>query len=461
MLGETPLTSVPAVPRSVFDYMSQKDRERIQTISSSLTRVASTETEAPLLPLSTSVTKLEPHIAQAALRGFQPFTANPSKQARYNTYLQSQASPDGSTPSLKPVPGQNSEEFNKELEDYAKAASLFKPMTGAMAGRFTSAAVVDSGPKIHEGLHTPSHEDIAAKEAQQRKEEEDRVSPKVHAANVGMYGQLTRERKPWQPAKLLCKRFGVKDPNPEPELSTEPVASSSRNAPSFTPGEVPTPQNNNTLPSQTHNGPHDLDDIGLEEDETQDQDTLTYQRPSMDIFKAIFASDDEDSDDENSQENGDEPPVPAPTTNTTNASNGFISARSILEDTPVDIDTFKPKFIPREGKGKQSNDEEKVKEKKERKERKEKKEKKKKEKKNVLVSFEMEEDASEVKQPKDWPKKRRKTPIGSEDKNDQAMWEAKPPAETEAPPIAVPALISDASTSEVGPKGRKRAVDFM
>ena len=45
-------------------------------------------------------------------------------------------------------------------------------------------------------------------------------------------------------------------------------------------------------------GPRDLANVGLGEDETQGRDTLTYERPAMDVFKAIFASDDEDSDDD-------------------------------------------------------------------------------------------------------------------------------------------------------------------
>jgi G patch domain-containing protein 1 len=46
------------------------------------------------------------------------------------------------------------------------------------------------------------------------------------------------------------------------------------------------------------NGPARLANIGLGEDENQGRDTLTYERPTMDVFKAIFASDDEDSDDD-------------------------------------------------------------------------------------------------------------------------------------------------------------------
>jgi len=112
----------------------------------------------------------EPYVAQAALRGFQPFATDPAKQSRYNAYLQSQANQDSSVPSLKPTPGQRVDEFNKELEDYAKAALLFKPISGAMAGRFTSAVVFESGPKIHEGLHTPTPEELAEKEKEGQEE---------------------------------------------------------------------------------------------------------------------------------------------------------------------------------------------------------------------------------------------------------------------------------------------------
>ena len=44
--------------------------------------------------------------------------------------------------------------------------------------------------------------------------------------------------------------------------------------------------------------PRSLDNVGLGEDESQGRDTLTYVRPSMDIFKAIFANDDESDDEE-------------------------------------------------------------------------------------------------------------------------------------------------------------------
>ena len=447
ILGETPL---PSAPRSVFEYMSEKDRERIKRIASGLTAPTSIPTPTPA-PIA-AATKIEPHVAQAALRGYQPFTTDPVKQARYTAYLQSHANTDESVPSLKPLPGQKTDEFTKELEDYAKAASLFKPISGAMAGRFTSAAVVDFGPKVHEGLHTPSHEEIAAKEAQQRKEEEDKISPKAHAAKMGMFGPLTRETRSWQPASRLCKRFGVKVPELPPDMASE--ASSSKAGPSFTQSEqtasVPAPvEKDSTVPVQKPDKPRDLANIGLGEDETQGQDTLTYERPSMDIFKAIFASDDEESDDEQEKElePDEQPDLPPSSTNRS-------LVGPVTDDIPIDLSTFKPTFIPREGKSKKSKDKERSKEKKE----------KKKEKKGVLVSFAMDEDGTETaepKQSKDRPKKKRKDKKEAEGGDDVGMWVDKSPPD--APNVVLHASTTAVATTDMSSalKSRKRAIDFM
>ena len=449
ILGETPL---PSAPTSIFEYMSEKDRERIKRIASGLTSLSD---QSIPIPASAAVTKIEPHVAQAALRGYQPFTTDPAKQDRYTAYLQSHAHTDESVPDLKPLPGQKTDEFTKELEDYAKAASLFKPISGAMAGRFTSAAVVDFGPKAHEGLHTPSHEQIAAKEAQRLKEEEAKISPKAHAAKTGMFGPLTRETQPWQPASRLCKRFGVKVPEMPPDMPSE--ASSSKTGLSFTQsGQTGSAsasvEKDHTVPVQKSDGPRDLANIGLGEDETQGQDTLTYERPSMDIFKAIFASDDEDSDDEPEKgpQPDEQPDFPSLSTNRSSL------VGLVTDDTPVDLSTFKPTFIPREGKSTKSKDKEKSKEKKDRK-------KEKKEKKGVLVSFAMDDDSTEPaqrKQSKDRPKKKRKEIKADESHDDVGMWVDKPPPEV---PSVISTVGNASTTTDASSalKGRKRAIDFM
>ncbi|KAG6816148.1 hypothetical protein H0H87_008325 [Tephrocybe sp. NHM501043] len=459
MLGETPL---PSGPRSVFDFMSKKDRERLQNIAAHKGQLplSSDPGSAASAPEAIKIPRTEPHIAQAALRGFQPFASDPAKQSRYNGYLQSQVGSDAGPP-LQPMPNQRTDEFNKEVEDYAKAALLFKPMSSAMAGRFTSAAVVDHGPKIHEGLHTPSHEETERKEEERKKEEEENLSPKAHAARMGMYGPLTREAKPWQPAKLLCKRFKVRDPNPEPEVAVPTPAETGSNwqQPEFpmastSMAEAPTS-------GSTRHGPRDISNIGLGEDDDQGRDTLTYERPAMDVFKAIFASDDEDTDsDEHDKEEVKEEiarPAPVVTTSESGPSSTAIPAPPLADTGPVDLRTFKPTFIPREGKAKKDGGNDGAGD------RKEKKEKRKREKRAAL-SFAMDEDGAEELGPRlsrDRPKKKKPRKDEQKEDVDEGMWVEKP-APAAVKDLAWPPPQGSESDNNSGlPKGRKRAVDFL
>ncbi|KAF7317694.1 G-patch domain [Mycena kentingensis (nom. inval.)] len=473
LLGETPL---PSAPRSVFEYMSQKDRERIQNIASGATSLPPsgiTQTSAPA-PVAIAIPRTEPHIALQALNGgFIPFATDPAKQARYTQYLESQTTADSAPAPPRPLPGQPIDEYNKELEDYAKAAVIFKPLTGAMAGRFTSAVVVEHGPQITEGLYQPTAEDFEKKEEELRKEREEKVSRKVHAARHGMYGPMTRETQSWQPARLLCKRFRVKDPQPvaedeEPASSGFGFASAAAASESgggggawdqfsaaagvaSTSGAVAAGSNGIVT-----GGPRDLANIGLGEDDSQGRDTLTYQRPAMDVFKAIFASDDEDSDDEGDKPAADDPPedVPAIVPQTVASTTSIPS-----ESTPVDPATFKPTFIPREGKAKDDSDR-----------AKDKKEKRKKEKKDrkSLVSF-IEDDGGDgglqiVPKDKDRPKKKRKKDKEKRDavEEDESMWVEKPaPEVVKSIDVAMPPPPVPDEMDEVVSRGRKRAIDFM
>ncbi|TFK71426.1 hypothetical protein BDN72DRAFT_837646 [Pluteus cervinus] len=487
LLGEAPL---PAAPRSVFEFISQKDKERLKRVAS---EIASGTPGA--LPTNLSARRTEPHIAQAALKGFQPFTSDPVKQARYTIYLQSQAAMDGSASNLTPALGQRTDEFHKEMEDYAKAALIFKPISGAMAGRFTSAAVIEQGPKVHEGLHKPVDEDIEMKDAEQKKAEE-KVSPKVHAARMEMYGALTREVKPWQPARLLCKRFGVKDPDPPAPDSTDTLVG---NKSRFTSGSEPSTsaaaaagdQDDSEPQERKKGGPRDLANVGLGEDDTQGQDTLTYQRPAMDVFKAIFASDDEDSDGEDAKEDNEEGPsepptlsVPAPNKEKDTEMEelpSLVPFANTRNDSgaKLDLTSFKPTFIPREGKSKESNGKVKDKEKQEKGNEKqsgneEKKSKKKREKKTAIVSFAMDEDGEDVpmkEEPRTHKKRRKAKNKGVEEEqkppDDDDMWVEKPAPDIVKDLPRVSMVVDgeeDQNRPEKAagpPKGRKRAIDFM
>jgi G patch domain-containing protein 1 len=376
--------------------MSQKDRERLQNIAASVrsaaTSISTSATEqpppdAPTPAATIRIPRTEPQIARAALGGFQPFPSNPVKQARYRAYLQSQANIDSEI-TLAPLPHQSIPEFNAEMEEYSQSAIVFKPMSGAMAGRFTSAAVVEHGPKAVEGLHTPSFTESNNSGAEQKeKEKEPELSQKEHAARIGMYGSLTRDIKAWQPAKLLCKRFGVKDPNPEPKTEPEPSSSYPQDpASSEFDSSAATPSIadigiilSSNVGGAGSDGPRDLANVGLgDDDETQGRDTLTYERPSVDVFKAIFASDDEDSseDEDPAEEAKDEneatSSVSAPVIVTSAAAPSLAPAPP--DDQPIDTNTFKPTFVRREARMAATID-------------KEKKEKKEKKKRKVTVSF--------------------------------------------------------------------------
>lgn len=504
LLGETPL---PSAPKSVFDYMSQKDRERLKNIAANLASGNVPGPSATPATPSIRIPHTEPHVASAALRGFQPFTTDPAKQARYTAYLQSQADPTSQL-TLAQLPNQSNEEYNKELEEYAKSAQIFKPMSGAMAGRFTSAVVVEHGPKIHEGLHQPSVEEQKAQaEREEKQREEEKLSPKEHAANLGMYGPLTREVKPWQPARLLCKRFGVKDPNPDmlygDDCDSVPTGQQ-RGAPSEaadSSSASATGLSQEQIAAATASmwdtsgrggggasaGKRDLANVGLGEDDTQGRDTLTYERPSVDVFKAIFASDDEDSDLEGGGDHDveDDHAVPEPTV-TGLGNDGVKDTRSDPQPAKVnesiDISTFKPTFVPREARATKGSEPE----------DKKKKKKKDKEKRKVIVSFAMDEgggddgegggDALDIR-----PKKKKKNRDskekdrdrdkdvdrhGSKDKDkkrqkaqpveddDDDMWVEKPtPAGIQAQDLDVSMAPESASS---GPsRVRKRAIDFM
>lgn len=286
---------------------------------------------------------------------------------------------------MGPSPNQTIEEFNKELDDYAKAATVFKPLSGAMAGRFRSAVIIENGPRVVEGLHTPvSYNTPEGGETSVEEEKEE--DPRAAAVRLGMYGPLTREVKSWQPAKLLCKRFGVKEPEVEVEDDMGDVKAQEEKELAEQRLAITAPDE--TAPEAKGEGKEgekktrDLANVGLGEDESQGVDTLTYQRPGMDVFKAIFASDDEDSDVEDNEVEAVEqkvevkeevkeesvppiPPVPQP--------------NEVAEK--VDLTTFKPTFVPRSERRVKDKDKDKDRDR----EKEKKREKKKKAK--TLVSF--------------------------------------------------------------------------
>ncbi|KAF7371047.1 G-patch domain [Mycena sanguinolenta] len=460
MLRETPL---PHAPRSVFEYMSQKDRERLQNIASRgpVTGDARIDDSASSPPCSTISYNNSPDRTTHC-------SCSPPRRLCTLRHGSSQASTlyflprvpghlrKSSSPRQNPCLDRKSTSSIKSSKTTPKQPSYSNPFPALWPAASTSASIVEHGLQMNEGLYTPTAEDLAKKEAELQKAEEEKVTPKVHAARLGMYGPMTRETQPWQPAKLLCKRFKVKDPNPSMEMPADetPQAAAYAEPTNAASGsgwdQFAASSDSAAGTSIASGGRRDLTNIGLGEDDAQGRDTLTYQRPAMDVFKAIFASDDEDSDDEAKDDNDDELPPPPAAQDAVLLPHASASATDVVvPDAVVDVGTFKPTFIPREGKAKKDSS----------RATKEKKEKKKKEK--VLVSFQEDEDGPLQISVKDRPKKKRRKDKQADDED--GMWVEKPAPDV-VKAFAVPASsepVEPPVSEPQAPKGRKRAIDFM
>lgn len=338
LLGEA---KIPGPPPSIAAFLSAKAQERLAA-SSNLPLPAS-----PSQPRQTQyvdVPRLDVATAKQALQGFAPFGADPAKQGRYLTYLRFQLNPGSEEAKKLPVPPElTAEQFSNELREFAKSASMFRPMSSVIASRFTtaSAAVMEHETKATSatpGLRHPAPASTArSKDDEKGKEPEKELNTAQKAAGMGNFGHLTRKTEPWAPERLICKRFGIPEPaisrkrraderdDPQTNNTAErpdwddpdPFYGSSKSTKSKSGIRVdqhwernkdqlialaagPTPL---SLEVQSAASPASKVDpaaeegvVGMGDDERQGKDTLTYVKPFLDVYKAIFESDAEESD---------------------------------------------------------------------------------------------------------------------------------------------------------------------
>lgn len=222
LLGEAPLPG-----KSVFDYLTPTARSRIASATgNSNLPIALSEAPPPgytpsaaakASDLASLVPNLPRETALTALGrgpgGWMPYAEDPSKRVRYRTFLEIRAGIKDTLPER--APDTTTDEWAKEMHEFAHAAQIFKPMTGTMASRFTSASSTAppastptgstptstspaSGGAPHSLLSRPAHQT---------------EDPATQAARLGMYGPLTRSTVPFSPTRLLCKRFNVPAPS--------------------------------------------------------------------------------------------------------------------------------------------------------------------------------------------------------------------------------------------------------
>ncbi|RFN51924.1 dipeptidyl-peptidase iii [Fusarium flagelliforme] len=215
LLGEK---SLPG--KSVFDYITSSARDRLATASGNkqlpqglgeIPEGYAISEEERQQAVWDQAPKLDRETAIAAIsRGSSgPYADNEEKKARYRTYLEHFAT--GSQPLPYKPKGMAYDDFSRELSEFHNCARIFKPMTGFMASRFTTAK-------------KPSTVSTNESETDLLSKPEPKVAdPAEEAAKMGMYGKMTRKVDNFYPTRLLCKRFNVRPPahsQPDTEVGT-------------------------------------------------------------------------------------------------------------------------------------------------------------------------------------------------------------------------------------------------
>ncbi|KAF9196729.1 hypothetical protein BGZ50_007893 [Haplosporangium sp. Z 11] len=312
VLGETP---IDAPKRSVFEYMSAENKNRLDNI---LGFVMDKDGEKHMRKDHFVVPKIEKTSAEAALKGFMPFGDNILKQNRYKQYLNIQAG--NSEEKIELVDGFSGEDMTKELNEFVQAARIFKPMTSSMANRFMSASNVVEFTQPAAGLRTAEDIKAAGNVAPIHVAVEKMEVPKSQAAKaaaMGMFGPLTRTTVDFYPSKLLCKRFNVPNPHPDhkdsgPETAKDLLdkATMERMMMNRGPREGMVVEDKAMAHGQKDSFPAPVQDTeageeaGTEEAKQEQQDEEIMERPPMDIFKAIFDDSDSDSDSDSDLDEG-------------------------------------------------------------------------------------------------------------------------------------------------------------
>ncbi|KAJ7311927.1 hypothetical protein JRQ81_006247 [Phrynocephalus forsythii] len=301
LLGETSLKG-PAT--SVLEYLSDKDKERIQEMKQAAvqpvqsqellhSRLQPPARQGPPAPPKWQLV-LGAQLATAGSSDFIPFAKKPEKQKRYENYVQSlKHGKTGDALESCLDPSMTEWEQRRELEEFARAAMLYKTSSSVLSSRFTSA----------------KHEDDADKVEVPRDQETD-ADDKAAAAKMKMFGKLTRERFEWHPDKLLCKRFNVPDPYSESCVVGLPKVKQPKKPSRWDVSEKEKKgkdaisefislarskvdvqeQPQNPLEAEHKNKSEPASNQIVTEGTGPKEEEVEESRPSMDLFKSIFAS---------------------------------------------------------------------------------------------------------------------------------------------------------------------------
>ncbi|XP_074864957.1 G patch domain-containing protein 1 isoform X2 [Carettochelys insculpta] len=201
LLGETALKGPPL---SVLEYLSGKDKERIKEVKQASEQQVKIQTLPQQSLNSSSSSEGVHHKWQMVLGGqvatpgssdFKPFAKNPEKQKRYEDYVESLKKGQKDMRENCSDPGLTEWERGREHEEFFNAAMLYKSSNSILSSRFTRAKYEDDTDQVE----VPRDQEMD-------------IDDKESAVKMKMFGRLTRDKFEWHPEKLLCKRFNVPDP---------------------------------------------------------------------------------------------------------------------------------------------------------------------------------------------------------------------------------------------------------
>ncbi|PNJ09218.1 GPATCH1 isoform 1 [Pongo abelii] len=214
LLGET---RIQGSATSVLEFLSQKDKERIKEMKQA-TDLKAAQLKARSLAQNAQSSRAQPSPAAAAghcswhmalgggtatlkASNFKPFAKDPEKQKRYEEFLvhMKQGQKDALERCLDP--SMTEWERGRERDEFARAALLYASSHSTLSSRFTHAKEEDDSDQVE----VP-------------RDQENDVRDKQSAVKMKMFGKLTRDTFEWHPDKLLCKRFNVPDPYPDSTL---------------------------------------------------------------------------------------------------------------------------------------------------------------------------------------------------------------------------------------------------
>ncbi|KIW06692.1 hypothetical protein, variant 2 [Verruconis gallopava] len=314
--------------KSIFDYISSAARDKLAAVAGRSDLPQGRGEDAPegyrlteedkQKQMWNSVPTLSRSIALEALQrgasGWMPYADDEAKRARYRAFLELKAGIRDANILPERAKGMSTDDWRNELREFAQAAEVFRPITGAMASRFTSSSRAfegtlqntdDSGGDAAKDAKGPLLSKPAAKPE----------DPAEAAAKIGMYGHMTRTVLPFYPTRLLCKRFGVRPPtNVQLDPSSEQTADATAQemvprkaiermmqdaalrrftSSGFEGGsdDVHSGQAAQVVPQAPADNTPSPERVDAERNEA-----LEAERPGDAVFKAIFGSDDEDED---------------------------------------------------------------------------------------------------------------------------------------------------------------------